>query len=177
MLYFWDQIWVTAAEKVDSGLEEGSAGETEVQPSPWVLWGLNSGSAQKDWSLHCLGRGILTPGGGRRWRDEQPQHFREGTGVWKGTCGGMGGTRGVQNARSRNESRIALDSVLDPLGEATEVGVDAGSVGLGAGEVSPGHKALQGPVADHGAPGITLWRREGGREAAMRGGGGRGSHR
>lgn len=51
--YFWDQIRVTAAEKVDSGLEEESAGETEVQPSPWVLWGLNSGSDQKDWSLHC----------------------------------------------------------------------------------------------------------------------------
>ena len=61
VLYFWDQIWVTAAEKVDSGPEEGSTGETEVQPSPWVLWGLSSGSDQKDWSLHW-GEGILTPG-------------------------------------------------------------------------------------------------------------------
>ena len=81
-----------------------------------------------------------------------------------GTCGGIRGTRRVQNAGSRNESRIALDSFLDPLGEATEVGVDAGSVGLGAGEVSPGHEALQGAIADHGAPRITLWRREGGTE-------------
>ena len=81
-----------------------------------------------------------------------------------GTCGGIRGTRGVQNAGSRSESRIALDRVLDPLGEATEVGVDTRSVGLGAGEVSPGHEALQGAIADHGAPRITLWRREGGGE-------------
>lgn len=58
MLYFWDQIWVTAAE-VDSGPEEGSAGETEVQPLPWVLRELSSGSNQKDWSLHGPGRGDL----------------------------------------------------------------------------------------------------------------------
>ena len=73
------------------------------------------------------------------------------------------------------ESRIGLDSVLDPLGELTEVGVDAGSVGLGAGEVSPGHEALQGTIADHRAPGITLWRRQGGTErqrcGEMEGGG------
>lgn len=98
-------------------------------------------------------------------------------GCGRGLVGGSRGTRGVQNARSRNESRIALDSVVDPLGEATEVGVDAGSVGLGAGEVSPGHEALQGPVADHGAPGITLWRREGGTERQRCGEVEGGSHR
>lgn len=57
---------------------------------------------------------------------------------------------------------------MDPLCELAEVGVDAGSVGLGTGEVSPGHEALQGAVADHGPPGIALQGRKGGAE---RGGG------
>lgn len=62
---------------------------------------------------------------------------------------------------------------MNPLGEPAEVGVDAGSVGLGTGEVSPGHEALQGVVADHGSPGITL----GGRKGGARRGGGAGKRR
>lgn len=31
---------------------------------------------------------------------------------------------------------------MDPLGEPAEVGVDAGSVGLSTGKISPGHEAL-----------------------------------
>lgn len=113
MLYFWDQIWVTAAAKVDSGPEEGSTGETEVQPSPWVLRELSSGSDQKDWSLHCPGRGDLDC---RRWVEGgagemsnlnilgkelgSGRSVRVPAGV--GTCGGIGGMRGVQRAGSRN---------------------------------------------------------------------------
>ena len=167
-------------------LRKEALGKTEVQPSPWVLRELSSGSDQKDWSLHCPGRGDLdsrrqVEGGAGEMSNLNILGKELGSGrsvrvpAGVGTCGGIGGMRGVQNAGSRNESRIGLDSVLDPLGELTEVGVDAGSVGLGAGEVSPGHEALQGTIADHGAPGITLWRRQGGTErqrcGEMEGGG------
>lgn len=79
----------------------------------------------------------------------------------------LGSLQGAREARKPGPRMThALDwiSVLDPLGELAEVGADAGSAGLGAGKVSPGHKDLEGTTADHGASGITLWRRERGTE-------------
>lgn len=72
---------------------------------------------------------------------------------------------GHQNTSSAGDSGVGVDGVLNPPGEAAEVGVDARFVGLATGKVSPGYEALQGTIADHGPPGITLWRRKGGTES------------
>lgn len=93
----------------------------------------------------------------------------------EGTC--------VRGSRGQRESRMPGPGMNPQLHLIVSwihlvddrVGVGMGSVGLGAGSL-PGHEALQGPVADHGAPGITLWRRGRHRGDACGGGGG-GSHR
>lgn len=78
------------------------------------------------------------------------------TGREAGLEGSAGSLGQVGDAPSRGGSGVGLDGVLDPVGELAEPGVDAGSVGLGAGVISPGHEPLQDAVADHGPPGITL---------------------
>lgn len=78
------------------------------------------------------------------------------------SAGPLQGMSGHQNACSPADSGVGLDGVFNPPGEAAEVGVDARFVGLATGKVSPGHEALEGTIADHGPPGITLWRRKGG---------------
>ena len=66
---------------------------------------------------------------------------------------------GVQFHESQSQELTGLDGFLYPVRELAEVGVDAWHVRLATLGLSKGHKALQGPVADQGAPGVTLlWR-------------------
>ena len=63
---------------------------------------------------------------------------------------------GVPFHASQSWELTGLDGRLYPVREFAEVGVDAWHVGLATLGLSKGHEALQGPIADEGAPRVTL---------------------
>ena len=78
-------------------------------------------------------------------------------GGWPSSVPGQDGAAGTQVVGLIPRGLVPLHGFRDPLQVAADFGIDAGLGGRVAGDITPGHNALQDTPTDQRSPRVTLW--------------------